>query len=113
MRALKMNLIFAIIIVGFSLLCLSCKDIVKNSEEFQFPNIDWIDPTVYNEIKKTCRAYWDLNNMIEDTFEIKIKEGIGYVIDCDGYLEEMLYRFSILVDESGKWINDGRTLKNP
>ena len=87
MRILNTTLIFAIIIVGFSSLCLSCKDIIKNSEEFQFPKIDWIDPAVYNQIKETCRTYWDLNNMIADTFEIKKLERIGYTIHCDGYSE--------------------------
>lgn len=113
MRILKTTLIFAIIIVGFSFLCLSCKAPVKSSEEFQFPKIDWIDLAAYNQIKETCRTYWDLNNMIADAFEIKKKERIGYVIDCDGYLEGKLYHFGILVDKNGKWLNGWYTLKSP
>lgn len=113
MKTLKIVPIFPILILAFSFSYLSCKAPVKSSEDFQFPKIDWLDPPVYKQVKETCRTWWDLNNMIADTFEIKIKEGIGYVIDCDGYLEGKLYRFGILVDENGKWLNGGRTLKNP
>jgi len=113
MKVLKIVLIFLILIIAFSFSYLSCKAPVKSSEDFQFPKIDWIDPAVYNEIKKTCRTWWDLNNMIADTFEIKIKEGIGYVIDCDGYFEGELYHFGILADKNGKWQNGWMNPKNP
>lgn len=113
MRTPKQILFFQILILAFSLAYLSCKAPVKNEEEFQFPKIDWIDPTVYNEIKKTCRSRWDLNNMIDDSFEVRKKEGIGYVIECDGYFEGTIWRFYILVDENGQWLNNGIALNNP
>ncbi len=75
-----LTLFFAVIFIGFLILCLSFKDeknIIQNTEKFRFPKIDWIDPATYNQIKETCRTYWDLNNMIADTFEIKKLEGIG------------------------------------
>lgn len=112
MIILKANIFFILIYIFF-FSCQNEKSITQISEEFVFPEINWLDSEVYNQIKKTCRTYWDLNSMIDDTFEIKIKEGIGYVIDCDGYFEGELYHFGILVDENGRWINGGCTLKTP
>jgi hypothetical protein len=40
--------------------------------DFNFPEITNIDSSVYNEIKKTCEAYWDLSKMIDTTFEIRV-----------------------------------------
>ena len=77
---------------------------------FQFPEINSIDSAIYDEIKETCRTYWDLNEMIKDTFEIR-KDKTEYSIHCDGYSEGKLYHFVIRVDKNGKWINDGRSLK--
>ena len=77
---------------------------------FQFPEINSIDSAIYYEIKKTCRTYWDLDEMIKDTFEIR-KDDTEYSIHCDGYSEGKLYHFVIRVDKNGKWINDGRSLK--
>lgn len=104
------TLIFGIIFIG----CLYChckKTITNNYEHFQFPDIDYIDPAVYAEIKETCRTYWNLENMIDDTFEI-IQYGDEYTVHCDGYSYGKLYQFAIRVDESGKWINDFMSLKN-
>ena len=78
--------------------------------DFSFPDINNIDIEIYNEIKNTCEAYWDLSNMIDDTFEITI-DGDEYVVNCDGLLDNELYLFSIRVDENGNWINDGRVIK--
>ena len=80
-----------------------------NKEEFNFPEIDYIDSQVYNEIKITCEIYWDLSNMIDTTFKI-IEEGYEYAIHCDGYLDGQLYHFAIRADKNGKWINDSRTI---
>jgi hypothetical protein len=81
----------------------------KNSK-FNFPEITNIDSSVYNEIKKTCEKYWDLDKMIDTTFKI-IAEGDEYVVQCEGYLDGKLYLFIIRVDKNGKWINDGRSPK--
>lgn len=113
MRTFRLILVFQIVILAIKLTVISCKAPVENSEAFQFPKIDWIDPAVYKEIIKTCCSYWDLNNMIDDTFEIKIEKGIGYIIACDGYSEGTICRFYILVDKNGQWQNGGSTPKNP
>ncbi|MBC8182645.1 hypothetical protein H8E88_16215 [candidate division KSB1 bacterium] len=115
MRKSKTSFILAVIFLYFLVLSLSCKDdktVNQNTEEFQFPKIDWIDQSVYNQIKETCRTYWDLNQMIAKTFEIR-KDSMEYTIQCDGYLKGNLYIFAIRVDKNGNWLNDGRTLKNP
>lgn len=104
--------IFFILISLFFFSCQNEKSITQISEEFVFPEIKWLDPEIYNQIKKTCRTYWDLNSMIDDTFEIRVHE-MEYTIQCEGYSEGLLYVFVINVDERGNWINDGRTLKTP
>ena len=111
------QLLFLIFLFLLNLCLLSqCeKDVTNKSDElstFNFPEIDFIDSDVYAEIKETCRTYWDLSKMIDDTFEIKKYED-EYSIHCDGYSEGKLYHFVIRVDKNGKWINDGRSLKIP
>ena len=86
------------------------KDNEEANSSFTFPEITNIDSSVYNEIKITCEKYWDLGKMIDSTFVIKT-EGDEYVVQCEGYSENKLYIFVIRVDKNGKWINDGRTLK--
>jgi len=110
------SLILTIVFVSFAILYPSCqseKTTRQKTEEsalFQFPEISSIDSAIYDEIKKTCRTYWDLDEMIKDTFEIR-KDDTEYSIHCDGYSEGKLYHFVIRVDKNGKWINDGRSLK--
>src|SRR4030042_2814735 len=105
MRHLKSNITIYLIITCFMTLFCQCEDQNKGSEElFNFPEIEHIDPTVYDEIKRTCEEYWDLSIMIDSTFEI-YPEGNEYSVYCDGYLDEVLYQFVIRVDEYGKWIN--------
>jgi hypothetical protein len=112
----KTILILTVIFVGFSIFCISCqgeKTIPQKTEEpalFQFPEISSIDSAIYDEIKETCRTYWNLDEMIKDTFEIR-KDKTEYSIHCDGYSEGELYHFVVRVDKNGKWINDGRSLK--
>ena len=116
MRKSKTTVILTVILVSFSILCLSCqgeKTIPQKTEEsalLQFPEISSIDSAIYDEIKKTCRTYWNVDEMIKDTFEIR-KNDTEYSIHCDGYSEGKLYHFVIRVDKNGKWINDGRSLK--
>ena len=68
----------SLIFLFFLILCFSIqcdKKGIQKSEEpstFHFPEIDFIDPDVYDEIKKTCRTYWDLSKMIDSTFNIII-----------------------------------------
>jgi hypothetical protein len=78
--------------------------------DFNFPEISSIDSSVYNEIKKTCEAYWDLSNMIDTTFEIKADQG-EYVVQCEGYMYNRLYIFLLRVDKNGKLIWWGRWSK--
>jgi len=117
MRKSKTTLILTVILLNFSIFCLSCQDektIPHKTEEtalFQFPEINSIDSVIYDEIKETCRTYWDLNEMTKDSFEIR-KDKMEYLIHCDGYSEGKFYHFVIRVDKNGKWINDGRSLKN-
>lgn len=88
-------------------------DAGKDSDEnasFTFPEIDNIDSHVYQEIKITCETYWDLSRMIDSTFEI-VKDGDEYAIHCEGNIDGELYQFVIRVDKEGKWVNDGRSLK--
>jgi hypothetical protein len=80
-----------------------------NKQEFNFPEIDYIDLPVYNEIKRTCETYWDLSHMIDSTFKI-IEDRNEYLVECDGYLKGQLIHFVIRTDENGKWINDGRSV---
>lgn len=82
----------------------------SNNSDFNFPEITNIDSSVYNEIKITCETYWDLSKMIDTTFQIKV-EGDEYVVQCEGYIEDLRYIFVIRVDKNGQWINDGRILK--
>jgi hypothetical protein len=115
MKKVKITIVAAFIFISFFLSCQSEKALNQKSEEFsifQFPIIEWIDSTIYNEIKQTCRVYWDLNKMIDATFEI-IKGETEYSIQCDGYVEGKLFHFVIITDENGKWINDGRSISNP
>ena len=110
-----MKVSYLVFVFIFLLLCLSCNDektITEPTYQFQFPDISSINTNVYAEIKKTCNERWDLDQMNEDTFEI-IKDNDEYVINCDGYIESALYKFTIRTDKNGKWINDGCSLKNP
>lgn len=117
LKFLNMNkYLFNSIIIPISILSLSLfAQCQKDNEEsknsvFNFPEITNIDSSVYNEIKLTCEKYWDLDKMIDSTFEIKA-EGDEYIIQCEGYLDNQLYVFVIRVDKNGRWINDGRSLK--
>ena len=105
---IRFCLFYLIIIV--LILYVNCeidKNAYKN-EEFVFPEIDYIDSNVYDEIKITCETYWNLSDMIDSTFKI-IEYEDGYSIHCDGYLDSQLYHYAIRTDKNGKWINDSRT----
>jgi hypothetical protein len=113
MKKSKLNFSLLFLFIFYLCIFYQCEKNNKKADEqfvFNFPKIDNVDSIVYNEIKKTCETYWDLSKMIATTFEV-VKEGEEYVIQCDGYLDGQLYRFVIRVDKNGKWINDGRSIK--
>lgn len=101
----KIKLISLLVITA--LLFVKCDK--ENDITFNFPSIENIDTQVYDEIKKTCETYWDLNSMIDTTFEI-ISDGDEFSIHCDGIIDGQLYHFVIRTDKHGKWINDGRSI---
>jgi len=97
------------LLVVTSFISIRCDKENEDDTIFNFPIIENIDSQVYEEIKKTCKSYWDLNNMIDSTFEV-ISDADEYSIHCDGILEGHLYHFVIRTDSDGKWINDGRSI---
>lgn len=108
---LDLSLIFFLIIsLSLFIQCNSDKE-TADQPDFTFPEIDNIDSQVYDEMKLTCETYWDLSIMIDSTFEI-IKDGEEYAIHCDGIIDGVLYQFVIRVDKEGRWINDGRAIKD-
>ncbi len=109
MKHSKLNFSAYLIIISFVILFYQCEN-RGSDESFIFPEIENIDQSVYNEIQKTCDSYWDLSNMIDTTFKI-IKDHDEYAVHCDGFIDGVLYEFVIRVDEYGKWINDGRSIK--
>ena len=104
---LKNKMISLLIVI--SLIFVQCDKENNDDTMFNFPLIENIDTQVYDEIKKTCETYWDLNIMIDTTFEI-ISDGDEFSVHCDGNLGGHLYHFVIRTDKYGKWINDGRTI---
>ena len=104
---LKNKIIFLLIVT--SLIYVKCDMENEDDIKFNFPSIENIDTRVYDEIKKTCDTYWDLNMMIDTTFEI-ISDGDEFSVHCDGDFEGHLYHFVIRTDQYGEWINDGRNI---
>ncbi len=99
------------ILVGFLSIFLFTQCHKENEKaSFTFPEITNIDSSVYDEIKITCKKCWDLDKMIDSTFEIRVA-GDEYVIQCEGYSENQIYIFWIRVDSNGKWINNGMQQK--
>lgn len=110
-----MNISFYLVLFFFLSLFCQCERSNLESDKysiFNFPEIDNIESSVYNEIKITCETYWNLSDMIDTTFEI-ITYRDEYAVHCDGYLDGELYQFVIRVDKNGKWINDGYSIKVP
>ena len=107
-NVLLKNKMISLLIVT-SLIFVQCEEENNDDTMFNFPLIENIDTQVYDEIKKTCETYWDLNIMIDTTFEI-IRDGDEFSVHCDGNLGGHLYHFVIRTDKYGKWINDGRTI---
>jgi len=68
-----------------------------------------LDPTVYAEIKKTSETHWNLSQMIETTFNVD-KNGVEYLIQCDGFLNGGYYTYTILTDENGQWKSNSKNL---
>jgi hypothetical protein len=112
MKKDKFNFTLIFFYILFISLFSQCKKNGKdlNVSNFNFPEIAYIDSTIYEVIKVTCDKYWDLNKMIDSTFKVLV-EGDEYVIQCDGYVDNQLYLFVIRVDKNGKWINDGRSVR--
>ena len=77
-----------------------------------FPALPSIDNTVYAQIKKTCGARWQLENMKMETFTVA-PDRDEYLVKCDGVVDGDIYRCTIRVDGDGNWINDGRTKNTP
>jgi hypothetical protein len=102
------NKLISLLVVA-TILFVKCDEDNEENTIFNFPSIENIDAQVYEEIKKTCDTYWDLNNMIDTTFEI-ISDADEYSVHCDGIIEGKLYHFVIRVDKFGKWINSGRSI---
>jgi len=107
-KTLLKNMMISLLIVS-SFIFIKCDKKNEDDSKFNFPEIENIDLQVYKEIQKTCEAYWDLENMIDSTFEI-ISDGDEFSVHCDGNLSGELYHFVIRTDSDGKWINDGRSI---
>ena len=103
----KISLISLLLVSTF--LFVKCDKDDEDAVTFCFPSIENINTEVYNEIKKTCETYWDLNIMIDTTFEI-IGDGDEFSVHCDGIIDGQFYHFVIRTDKYGKWINDGRSI---
>lgn len=104
---LSIMTISLLIIIFFTFI--KCDKENEDDTTFSFPSTDNIEPHVYEEIKKTCATYWDLDKMIDSTCEI-ISDGNEFSVHCDGILDGQLYHFVIQTDSDGKWINDGRSI---
>jgi len=78
----------------------------------KFPDLPELDDTVYKNIRQTCAERWNLKNMKIDTFKVR-SDRDEFVIECDETAEGTLYRCVIRATSEGKWINDGRSKKNP
>ncbi|HAH26273.1 MAG TPA: hypothetical protein DCL77_21325 [Prolixibacteraceae bacterium] len=103
-----MKIFHFIVLISFLGLFSHCdkKEVVQPTQ-FNFPVNQTIDAGLYAEIKKTCQSHWDMNQMIDTSFRVE-KDGLEYVIRCDGYLNGGYYNFEILADENGKWISDSQ-----
>jgi len=87
---IRFCLFYLIIIV--LILYVNCeidKNAYKN-EEFVFPEIDYIDSNVYDEIKITCETYWNLSDMIDSTFKIIEYEDRPYPLSWTIFMREKL-----------------------
>lgn len=107
-NAIMKNMMISLLVVT-SFISIKCDKENEDDTTFNFPEIESIDSQVYEEIKKTCESYWDLNNMIDSTFEIII-DADEFTVHCDGILDGQLYHFVIRTDSDGEWINDGRSI---
>ena len=88
--------------------CDKKKEVVQQTQ-FNFPVIATIDLTVYAEIQKTSAAHWDLSQMIETTYKVE-KNGVEYLIQCDGNLNGGYYNFTLITDENGQWESDSKLI---
>lgn len=109
MKNTLLNSMIIPLLVVTSFIFIKCDKENETDTTFIFPVIEYIDSLVYEEIKQTCEKYWDLNNMIDSTFEI-ISDADEFSVHCDGLIENQLYHFVIRTDSKGKWINDGRSI---
>lgn len=103
-----MKIFHFIVLISFLGLFSQCdkKEEVQPAQ-FTFPVNQTIDASLYAEMKKTCQAHWDLNQMIDTSFRV-VKDGVEYLIHCDGYLNGGYYTFEIITDENGIWISDSQ-----
>jgi hypothetical protein len=109
MKNINLSIIKISLLIVTFFTFIQCDKENKNDTTFSFPSTEKIEPQVYEEIKKTCATYWDLDKMIDSTFEI-ISDGDEFSVHCDGILDGQLYHFVIRTDSDGKWINDGRSI---
>lgn len=107
-KTLLKNMMIPLFIVT-SIVFAKCDKENEDRTNFNFPDIENINLHIYEEIQKTCDTYWELEDMIDSTFEIVI-DGDGFIVHCDGNINGELYHFEIRTDDTGKWINDKRTI---
>ncbi len=90
-------------------------DPVRPDQSATSPEIPYLlalpDPPREN-IRKTCRHRWQVQDMKLNTFQVRPDRN-EYVVECDGIIDGELYHCVIRTDSTGNWINDGRTRKTP
>ncbi len=67
---------------------------------FSFPEVDGLDPQLYEEMQKACRRYWNLGAMLRHTFVVSPVESGQYIIHADGYEGGKLRHFHLGYTES-------------
>lgn len=81
--------------------------VVEDAAGFHFPEVNYVFPHIYDEMKKTCAAHWDPGQMTDSTLVV-LSYPEGYEIHCNGHLEGQAYDFVIVTDLQGHWISDHR-----
>ena len=81
------------------------EQVVEDPAGFHFPEVNYVFPHVYDEMKKTCTAHWDLSQMTDSTLVV-LSYLEGYEIHCNGQSEGQPYDFVMVTDLQGRWISD-------
>lgn len=99
--------LYLLIICGMLFARCEKDQVMDDPAGFHFPELNYVFPQIYDEMKKTCTARWDLNLLTDSTLVV-LSYLEGYEIHCNGHSEGQAYDFVIITNLQGHWVSDHR-----